>query len=145
MKPYTMKTRPIPLYTYISENGGWDNFSFKIIKEYAEIAKTDLLNEEKNQIKEKTPLCNVQTPIATKEEKNETNRANAKIWRTNNPDKVKEYADKSHNTEAYIAFVNKRCSTHITCECGGTYTKQNKTNHYKRNIHTTWEKNIIKE
>ena len=135
MKPSTMKARRLPLYVYIENNGGWDCFTFNIIHERPDMNKNDLLLLEKQEIENRKPTCNQIRPIRTVEEQNEDRRISAKNWRANNPDKVKEHITKSHSTETYKQMVVKRCSTHIDCPCGGTYTEQNKTNHFNRDIH----------
>ena len=136
MKPTTMeKRKELKLYKHIADAGGWDNFSFNIIHERPDMDKTDLLNLEKQEIALRNPLCNINSPITTKEERKEAKRIDQHNFRQRNPDKVKEYLLKSKEKESYKEHVKERCSTKIDCPCGGTYTLQNKTNHYKRDIH----------
>jgi hypothetical protein len=56
----------------------------------------------------------------------------------------KDYFKK--NPDQYLKALERskkngkdRCATQIECPCGGRYTLQNKTNHYKRNIHIEYE------
>lgn len=138
MKPSTMKAKRLPLYIHIQNNGGWDCFTFNIIHERPDMDKNDLLLLEKQEIENRKPICNKQRPITTVDEHNADKRISAKKWRANNPDKVKEQMTKSHSTETYKQTVVKRCSTHIDCPCGGKYTGQNKTNHYKSDLHNKY-------
>jgi hypothetical protein len=139
MKPNTIKSRPQqPLYKYVIESGGWDIFSFNIIHERPDMDKTDLLNLEKEEIALRNPRCNINSPITTKEERNEMKRNDQANFRAKNPDKIKEYLLKSREKEGYKKRVENRCSTKIDCPCGGTYTLQNKTNHYRRDIHQNY-------
>jgi GIY-YIG catalytic domain len=138
MKPHRMKTCQYPLYTYIKNNGGWECFTFNIIHERPDIDKNDLLILEKQEIENRKPICNKNRPITTVDERNADKRISTRRWRINNPDKVKEHIAKFHSTETYKQSIVNRCSTHIDCPCGGKYTAQNKTNHYKSNLHNKY-------
>jgi hypothetical protein len=135
-RPSTLKSGRQPkLYNYIKENGGWNNFKFNIISYFDNIDKKQLLTIEKQQIEQKNPITNSFKPIQTYEEYLERKKSNQRKWRKNNPD----YLIKNKNRQSQIDYTKKRCSTKINCECGGTYTLQNKTNHFSRNIHKEYE------
>ena len=87
-------------------------------------------NENNKKTLEKHRKCRVKNP--------EWFYNRHKKWREENPDKVKEQITKSHSTETYKQTIVKRCSTHIDCPCGGKYTGQNKTNHYKSDLHNKY-------
>ena len=137
-KPFNTTKQP-KLKNYIADNGGWGEFQFNIISTFETIEKEELLIIEKQHIQSLTPLCNSINPITTPEERRVRHLETSKIWRQNNPDKVSNQKERAKAKEGYYIPIAKRCSTHIQCECGGTYTLQNKTNHFSRNIHKQYE------
>ena len=147
MRPHTQtKLSHMPLYSYIKNNGGWINFEFGILHELENIDKIQLLTLEKEEIKFYNPICNINSPITTYEERLEQKRITAKKWRDNNPEIIMKYTENRNKTESYKKCVELRCKTKIECPCGGKYTLQNKTNHFSRNKHKKYEeKNIDKE
>jgi hypothetical protein len=141
MKPSTQEKHQ-PIYSHIKDNGGWDSFSFNILHYHEAINKAELLNQEKTEIISRKPLCNANSPTTTPDERREAKRISSLAWRHANPDKVKAIVDKRKTSDTYVAYVKQRCLTRIDCECGGTYTAQNKSNHLARNIHKEYLKNI---
>jgi hypothetical protein len=135
-RPSTLKSGRQPsLYNYINDSGGWDKFKFNIIRFFENIDKNELLTLEKQYIVEKSPISNKFSPIETDEEYSERKKLYQRKWRKEHPD----YLVKHKNMKSQIEYTKKRCSTKINCECGGTYTLQNKTNHFSRNIHKEYE------
>lgn len=135
-RPSTTESgRQIKLYNYIKDNGGWNKFKFNIIQYFDTIEKIELLKLEKQYIFEKNPIANSIKPIETYEEYLERKKNDQQIWRKKNP----EYLVKQKNRQSQIEYTKRRCSTRVNCECGGTYTLQNKTNHFSRNIHNEYE------
>jgi hypothetical protein len=136
-----MKSNRQPkLYTYIQNNGGWENFKFNIIIQFDSINKQELLTLEKQYIIEKSPIANTIKPIETREEYLQRKRIQLKKFRKEHP----EYLIKQKQQKSQIEYTKKRCSTKINCECGGTYTLQNKTNHFSRKIHKEYENKKVK-
>lgn len=127
-----------PFYSYVKDNGGWENFSFEQLEEYENPVRNDLLYRERYFIETLDPLCNRIRPVITKQECNERKRQTNKQWRQNNPEKVADQILRKKTKEWYQEIVSKRCRTQIECECGGKYTLQNKTNHFNSKIHTVW-------
>lgn len=123
------------LYGYIEENGGWSAFQFGFLHQHDEITKDELLRLEKQEIDRLSPICNSNRPIRTHEEYLADARRKGKKHRDTHPD----YVAKKHAQPSYAVLQAKRCATHIECECGGRYTLQNKTNHFSRTIHKTYE------
>ena len=123
------------LYGFIHENGGWERFQFNILKEFETIEKKDLLIVERQYITEKRPQCNTTRPIETYDEYLERKRIQGRKWRQSHP----EYVDRIKNSDANKRYIAKRCSTKISCPCGGVYSLQNKSNHFSRQIHKRYE------
>jgi hypothetical protein len=141
MRPSTLSSGRQPmLYNYIKDSGGWDKFKFNIIEYFDNIEKVKLLSLEKQYIAEKNPLANSIKPIETREEYLQRKRLQLRKWRKEHP----EYLITNKNRQSQIEYTKKRCSTKINCECGGSYTLQNKTNHFSRNIHKEYENKKVK-
>lgn len=135
-RPSTVKSNRQPkLYGYIQNNGGWEKFTFNIIRYFDDINKQELLSLEKQYINEKKPIGNTIKPIETHEEYLERKRIQLRKFRKEHP----EYLIKQKQQKSQIEYIKRRCSTKINCECGGTYTLQNKTNHFSRKIHKEYE------
>lgn len=130
----TSKRQP-RLYGFIYGNGGWEKFHFTILREFGTIEKSELLTLEKQYIREKSPMCNVQNPIETHDEFLERRRIQSRQWRKDHP----EYLETLKHSESNKRYVQKRCSTKVECPCGGVYTLQNKSNHFSRQIHKRYE------
>ena len=71
------------VYTYIRDNGGWENWKMEIISQFPCNSKADKLVEEGRIIRELKPILNMRIPGRTK-----------KNWRKDNPDKVKAFLKK---------------------------------------------------
>jgi hypothetical protein len=139
-KPTTLNSNKQPmLQNYVKDNGGWETFTFEIIFEYETIDKDNLLIKEKEQILLLKPICNCVMPGQTDDEKKIKDREQRRIFHENNPDILVRKNQHKVSLESYKEYQKKRCSTKIICLCGGSYTLQNKTNHYKRNIHIEYE------
>lgn len=138
VKPSNQK-KNTSLLQYVNGKGGWEGFRFEILKEYDTIPHEELLQSEKKYIEELLPLCNMNRPITTQEERNASKRITGKVWRQKNPEKTKLQRERARTTSSYKVRTNKRCMTKIQCPCGGVYSLQNKTNHYNRNIHKQYE------
>lgn len=118
------------LYGFISENGGWDNFQIEIMNQYETLEETR--TQEINLIQHLKPICNVQHK-KTKEEKQQHRNEYQKQYLADHPEQYQK------RLEYGRAAGVLRQEIHIDCPCGGRYTLQNKTNHYKRKIHQDYE------
>ena len=127
------------LYSYILEQNGWANFRFDILEEHETMTKTEMKQREKEYVNLLLPICNMIRPIATAEEKRFNKCLSNRNWRSNNKDKMKQYYIMNTVKESYKEKVKNRCTTRVVCECGGYYTKQNKTNHYNKQKHKDYE------
>jgi len=117
------------IHDEVEKNGGWDNFIFSILFESDAMEKLDRRKKEQEFIISHKPLYNKQNAYTSIEVRKEQKRNNAKQFRINNPNYDDKYKEQKK------AYEKKRCQTKIDCECGGKYTKQNKTNHFKSAIH----------
>ena len=163
-KRYNLK-----VYQYIRENGGWDNWSMIMIEEYSCNSKLEAEKRERYFIEELKATLNIVIPTRTKKEYNKDYREKKKeydiIYRKDNKDKIKEY-HKEYNKnnkeiikelkkeyyknnkekvkqyyEKNIIKINERIKEKFNCDCGGCYTKNNISKHYKTKIHQEYIKN----
>jgi hypothetical protein len=108
----------IKLYNYIRENGGWDNWIFKVIEEYPCENRTELRIREQYHYDLLKPALNMRRPYIPEEEWEEYHK---------NYD-AKRYQDNREKIN------NKKKQKHI-CDCGKEYTYGNKAQHCKSNKH----------
>jgi len=148
-----------PVYQYIRENGGWDNWEVVKIENYDCKCGEDLYKRERELFEILKPTLNKYRPNISAEElkelkkncdkeyqqKNkvkikeykkgyyEKNKELRKIcdkeYRKNNKDKIKEYREK--NRESFRKKANEK----ITCECGSTINRGNLSTHRKTKKH----------
>ena len=84
-----------PVYQFIRDNGGFDNWDLIILEEYPAKNKNDLLWKEREWIEKLKPTLNSQRPIITTEELRGLKRENQKNYYENNKEKVRE-SDKKY-------------------------------------------------
>jgi hypothetical protein len=125
-----------PIHAYVAEQGGWGNFVFECLEEGEFETKIDLRKREQEWLVQLAPPQNHQRAYRSHEEYLADKRKQQAVFRKNNPDYHKRYADRIYPNVAV------RCSTRVECPCGGHYTLQNKSNHFSRQIHKTYEVSI---
>lgn len=106
---YKSKKVTYLLYTYINNNGGWSNYTFKVLEDY-ECEKIENLRErEKYYYELHKPELNIARPIRTKEE----------------------------NDIQCRNISKKRREIKINCECSGRYSLSQKARHFNSIKHQT--------
>jgi hypothetical protein len=127
----SVKSRPI--HVYVAENGGWDAFEFECLEE-GEFETTQALRmREQDWIDKLTPSQNHQRAYRSHEDYLADKRTQQAAFRATHPNYHRRYAGR------VTPSVMARCSTKIACPCGGTYSLQNKSNHFSRQIHKAYE------
>ena len=128
------------VYKFIRENGHWDNWEMILINTIDCKNHLEALAKEREYYDELKPSLNMLEPMRTDEEKQSGMlrrmiKSNDKVSqdRKYNPDKYREldritYLKRKDKLNEY----NKE---KITCDCGLTYTRGNKTNHLKTLTH----------
>jgi hypothetical protein len=107
---YRSKTETYLLYTYINNNGGWSNYTFKVLEDY-ECEKIENLRErERYYFDLHNPKLNMARPTRTKKE--------------------------CYNQCRTIS--KKRSATKINCECNGRYSLSQKARHLNSIKHQTY-------
>jgi hypothetical protein len=129
-KPSTKKR---PIHLYVADHGGWDFFRFECLYEGEFETVTDLRKTEQEWITRFNPPQNHQRAYLSREQYLADNREHQAKFRKAHPGYYQKYAEKQKERDA------KRCETRVQCQCGGTYTLQNKSNHFSRQIHKRYE------
>lgn len=111
-----------PVYEFIRNNGGWDNWSLKIIEDYNCGDRASAETRERYWIEELGASLNLRIPTRTKKEHYNTNRDVLL-------EKFKEYYKNNRET------INRR----TTCECGVSYIKKNHIRHTNSQRHIQYE------
>jgi len=94
-----------PVYQFIRENGGFDNWTMIILEEYSCESKIQLCQREREWIEEMKPTLNRKTPIITEEERLERNRQNS--LSRSRTDEVKEKRKEYEKTDERREYKKK--------------------------------------
>ena len=109
------------VYKFIRENGGWDNWEMLEITKHPCESRLELETEERRYMDLLKSTLNIHIPTRTRKE-----------WRQDNREQIcinkKEYS--YNNKEKLLQKFN--------CECGGKYTKTNKSCHSKTKKHKSY-------
>lgn len=128
-----------PVYNYIRENGGFDNWNFQIIQQYNAIDKNDLESQEKYWILRENPKLNTTMPVHDKKQYYQDNKEDiikkVKIFAENHPGKVAGY--KTTYAEKNKDKINEK----IKCECGSIVSKKHLAVHKKTKKHIKFIEN----
>jgi len=149
------KKNHLKIYTTMSENGGWDNWSMVLIETRGFETRLEAKQLERfhyEQLNREFAL-NMISPQRDEEER----LAYQKEYYAENKDafvvKNKDYYDS--NKDAFVVknkdyydsnkdAIAARCQVKHTCICGGRYTTQHLSNHMKTKIHLLYIAQIKK-
>ena len=117
-------------YTFIRENGGWDNWDMVLIENVNCNTKLELHKIERKFIEELKPSLNNNIPSRTRKE---TNRISCSEFYAKNKElcKVKQREYHAKNKEQ----INEKRNIKVTCECGCIVNKSALTRHKKTEKH----------
>jgi len=107
------------LYDFMRINGGFDNFAFEILFTFDNITRKELYIKENELITDLKPTLNAKRAYKTKEEKLKYQAE----YRKTHPEKVKKYRAKYNKKRAL-------------CDCGKTYSLNDKSQHLKTKYHS---------
>jgi len=137
------------IYIYIRENGGWDNWEYKII---CECPKEDRYEMERWHIENcKESNLNKCIPNRTIKDYNkeyyEKNKDKIKKYKKEYHQKNKELINKKHKEyrEKKKQIIEEKRKQKMTCICGSVFRIDSKIRHCKRKKHQNYikQKNII--
>ena len=124
------------IYTFMRENGGFNNFEIIEIKKYPCSSKRELELEERKQMELYGGSLNKNIPTRNKKEYILVNRdkinEKSKEWYNNNKEKKKEKDKIRYNN------IKEQILKKFNCECGGKYTYNSKVRHIKTNKHQSF-------
>lgn len=116
---YSYKNRPHPIHTMMLENGGWDDYEFKIYSEHQGITHLELKIIEGRVIHELKPLYNTQqNPYRTEQDKQQY--------------QMEYYRD---NAEKKCTYSKEWGSKRFVCQCGSDVRWGEKSRHIKSDKH----------
>jgi len=123
-----------PLYQYIRENGGWDNYIMIKIHDYKCNSKSELKIEERKMIDMLKPKLNKNIPTRSKKEYYEENKEHLveknKEWYEANKELLAEKKKKKY--EANKQDINEKRKEKYKCDiCGAEITKGHLARHKK--------------
>ena len=118
-----------PVYKFIRENGGWDNWQVIEVARVEAKDKTDLRRIEREWMEKLNATLNDRKPLETVNERfNNQIKYRAK-YHINNLEKVNEIKRKWTET------VGKK---KVNCDCGGRYTISHKKRHMRSKKHQSY-------
>ena len=127
-----------PVYKFIRENGGFENWTVIQLHEFSCENKQEKDKVEREWIEKIKPELNGNVPAKTKEEYKKYHNEYAKKWQKT--DKYKLYHEEYVKTDKYKKYQKDYKSTEkyknsrkekITCECGCKVSRGNKATHRK--------------
>lgn len=145
----------MPVYSYIRENGGWDNFDFIEVEKFNATDKNHLHTRERYWIEFLKSELNCSIPLRTKKEWHIDNRdymkeyrkkyaednkehliENRKKYYTENSDKIKERSSKNYDINK--DEKNEKLKEKVTCQCGSECRKSGLPRHLKTLKHIAY-------
>ena len=115
----------IKLYTFIRENGGWDNWIMIPFEEFERDTDEEACQHEQFWIDLTFPELNTNAAYRSEEYKRETNRESTIRWRKNNAEKYKEQYQKRFNTVINCKLCGKQMNYSSLCRHNKTFHKNN--------------------
>jgi len=152
----------LPVYRYIRDNGGWDNWEFVLLEEYPCDNKNQLVIRERYWFELLGAKLNSYYPQITEEEKKEYNKEYNKEyhkhhyeknkekkleyhkqWRENNKEK-KQKQDKEYRKKNKKEISEKR-KQKVECPCGSIVRKDYLSIHKRTQKHQNYLKKLSEE
>ena len=144
------KTYNLPVYRFIRNNGGWENWEMVLLEDYPCRNKKQLNIRERYWFEKLGATLNDRYP--ERESREETERA----YREKNKEKIKEYREKNKekikeqdkeyrekNKEKIKEYREKnkeKIKEKVKCECGSVVCRGGLSQHKKSKKHQNWEK-----
>jgi hypothetical protein len=143
----TCKQYNYKIYKTIRENGGWSNWKIVELATRDNITKREAEQIEEEYRVELKADMNGQRAFTTEEQKKEYYQDNkekiAEYYQDNKEKRTKQmkeyYQDNKEKLAEYYQDkkekINKQKNEKHDCPCGGRYTRANKTQHFKTQMH----------
>ena len=119
-----------PVYRYIRDNGGWDNWEFVLLEDYPCRNKKQLNIRERFWFEKLGARLNSIYP-----------QRSMKEWKEENKEKIKERKIKYYedNKEEILEKMKEK----VECECGSVVRKDYLLKHKRTQKHQKWEKTQV--
>ena len=145
----------LPVYSYIRDNGGWENFDFIEVEKFNATDKNHLHTRERYWIELLKSELNCNIPMRTrkewrtenKERDDETTKKYCEENKEQIADKKKKYYE--DNKERFLESAKKyrednkeKINDKITCHCGEEMNKRSLTRHLKTQKHIAYIQSI---
>ena len=152
-----------PVYQYIRENGGWDNWEVVKIENYDCNCSEDLCKRERELFEELKPTLNKIRPIILAEEREELKKDSSKKFYEKNKEQFKKYGKeyRENNKESISQYqkeyniknkesisqsqkeyreknknkISQKNKEKVQCECGSVVSRGSLSRHCKNNKH----------
>lgn len=113
--------KPTPFHKYLKEQKGWDNYIFKVVEEFPNITKNDLLFKEREYIELLNPVGNRQIPLRTREEELQKSKEryykNKEDWNMLRKQRVEcVYCNKEYSRSSLSSHI-KNLHTDVDVAC----------------------------
>ena len=126
-----------PVYQYIRENGGWQNWDLLPIERVEFDFRFELQDRERHHIEALHATLNSKVPNRNKAEYYQDNKeeikAQKKEYRQNHKEEIKA------RNKQYRQDNKEEINQKHDCPCGGRYTHHHKTKHLKTELHRNYE------
>ena len=133
----------LKVYLFIRENGGWDNWIFKVIEEFPCDNDIELRIREQYHYDLLNPELNMIRPYTSEEDRKEYQRIyDAKRYQDNRDEILKQI---KKNYEKNRDEILKRNNQKFTCKCGKEYTFGNRLRHCDSKRHKEFLANRLIE
>jgi hypothetical protein len=141
-----------PVYQYIRENGGWDNWELLTIERVEYEFGFELKDRERHHMETLHATLNSQVPNRTAAEYHNDNKVEIhqrqKQYRQNHKVETKQYYQQYHQDnreelnqqkKQYYHQCKEKLNRKHDCPCGGKYTHQGIARHLKTERHQNYE------
>jgi hypothetical protein len=130
-----------PVYRFIREHGGWDNWDMVLVKRYSLKDKQALRRKERKHMEKYKATLNVKVPAKTQKEWIEENRDKVNGYKRKYYKKNKAYLmkkSKQHYEENREKILVQNQNRQVTCDCGSVINKYKLARHKKSMKHQRW-------
>ena len=135
----------LPVYRFIRDNGGWENWNFVLLEDYPCRTKKQLNIRERYWFEKINAILNDRYPERGKDEYQkqyyDENKEKISGYKREYRDKNKEQISEYHK-KWYEENIEKQ-KEKVECPCGSIVRKDGLTRHKKSQKHQEWEKTQV--
>jgi hypothetical protein len=149
-----------PVYRYIRDTGGWENWDFVLLEDYPCRTKKQLNIRERYWFEKLGAKLNDKYPERNAKEWHQDNKEHMKEYRKENKEKIakrmKEWEEKNKDKrkekkgesdkkryEKNKEKISENNKVKVECPCGSIVRKSDLSKHKKTQKHQNWEKTQV--